>query len=64
MCDVELSKMPDDCETLVSVLSLPVRESNFGRSFVSSSVALPFRLFYHDIFLLRFNVVNDHVSDF
>ena len=39
MCDVELSKMLDDCETLVSVLSLPVGESNFGRSFVSLSVA-------------------------
>ena len=38
VCNVELPKMLDACETLVLALSLSVHESNFERSFFSSSV--------------------------
>ena len=38
VCNVELPKMLDACETLVLALSLSVNESYFERSFFSSSV--------------------------
>ena len=38
VCSVELPKMLDASETLVLALSLSVNESNFERSFFSSSV--------------------------
>ena len=38
VCSVELLKMLDACETLVLALPLSLHESNFERSFFSSSV--------------------------
>jgi len=65
VCDVKFPKMFDDCETLVLVLSLPVGESNFGRTFFFCRlfVVTLVRLFflYYDIFPPRFNVANDIV---
>ena len=65
-CKVEVPKMFDACETLMLALSLSVHESNFERSFFSSSVCHLYvraliRLFRRDIFSPRFNVASDIV---
>ena len=60
VCDVELSKMLDDCETLVLALSLPVGESNFGLSATCFVLTL-ICLFCRYIFPPCFNVANNIV---